>query len=130
MDSAEFNFDEFKQNVSALFFNQQESSRDVISKMLEKASNDKKLFMFEVGDFDPRHYETIREELPCEHLENRNSFRFEMSVRFKYIATKKQRNAALNRLKDTYGKNWEELVKQFHPMAYFELILGCGNGRT
>lgn len=107
LECPELNLDRFNRTKTA------------IENIHKQAEVDKKLLMFDVGDFDPRHYEMIHSNLPCEYIEN--GVRFEVSVKFKYAAKPSQRAAAWKRLKATYGKKWEKLIPMFHPLAYKEL---------
>lgn len=81
--------------------------------MMAKADTDLKLFMFRVGDFDPRHY-TVKTLSETNDV-GEGKFRFDLYVRYEYSGTEKERKKAVNILKKMYGKKFKEMVLNLHP---------------
>lgn len=89
-------------------------TKDFVKKAVNDAENKLKLLMFDVGDFNPAHYE-MKHECDTNYLLNR----FDVIVQFDYVATERQKKVALNILKKIHGKkDFEDKRRLFHPKSF------------
>lgn len=119
----EFGDDELKKFLEEMKRMDAEREKETHRFMLEagkKMETDLKLLMYEIGDFDPRHYEMQTMDDVVE--EGDGKFRMDLYVKHKYVATPRQKRKALKILKNMYGKKFKEMALALHPKI--QMLMG------
>lgn len=83
-------------------------------KVAADAENKVRLHMYDVGDFDPRHYRVSYEQVKGEAAEGESRCRIDLYMKIEYVGNDRQKKKAVNILKKMYGKDFKKMVVSLH----------------